>query len=311
MIGSLFNSVLSLFVFMAGGYLLVRVGIVRPEDAKPLSAIATYLFFPLIIINSFQTELTPEMRAGMVISVSAAILIHIILIIYTKLIRKPLHLTPLEEAAVIYSNAGTYSVVMVTQTMGSEWLAFSFFFIAVQTVMLWSHAKMLVCEEKKVDILRILKNPNMISVLIGLALMFLGIRLPGFVRNIMGMANGSIGPLGMILSGIILGGVDLKKMFFSKRIYLISALRLVLLPILLIATFRLIAVFVPVYLTRMQIVFVAILAAITPPAGTIVQQARLYDKDAGYATALSTVSTVLCLATMPVIMMFFEWMWSL
>ena len=46
--------------------------------------------------------------------------------------------------------------------------------------------------------------------------------------------GGMIGPISMLLTGMLIGGADLKKVFTRGHCYLIAALRLIALPALLI-----------------------------------------------------------------------------
>jgi len=50
---------------------------------------------------------------------------------------------------------------------------------------------------------------------------------------------------------------------------------------------------------------VTLLAAITPTASTIPQMAQLYDQDAAYASAINVMTTVVCVVTMPLMVMLY------
>ena len=44
----------------------------------------------------------------------------------------------------------------------------------------------------------------------------------------------------------------------------------------------------------------------TPTATSVTQMARLYDCEPEYATAINTVTTVMCLVTMPLMTLLYE-----
>ena len=48
----LFQKIAQLFVAMAMGWLLVKLGKARPEDSRHLSVVALYLINPCVIITS-------------------------------------------------------------------------------------------------------------------------------------------------------------------------------------------------------------------------------------------------------------------
>ena len=43
----------------------------------------------------------------------------------------------------------------------------------------------------------------------------------------------------------------------------------------------------------------------TPSATTVTQMAQLYDQDVSYATAINTITTLVCIATMPLMTMLY------
>jgi predicted permease len=43
----------------------------------------------------------------------------------------------------------------------------------------------------------------------------------------------------------------------------------------------------------------------TPSATTVTQMAQLYDREVSYATAINTVTTLVCLVTMPLLTMLY------
>ena len=47
------------------------------------------------------------------------------------------------------------------------------------------------------------------------------------------------------------------------------------------------------------------MATMTPAATTITQMAQLYDKEVSYATAINTITTIVCLVTMPLLTMLY------
>ena len=49
-----------------------------------------YLICPCTIISAFQIDSTPELRSGLLLAFAAAVIIHIGLLLFNLLIRKPL-----------------------------------------------------------------------------------------------------------------------------------------------------------------------------------------------------------------------------
>ena len=48
------EKIAQLFLILLMGYLVVRVGLLKPEDSRVLSVIMVYLVMPCMILNAFQ-----------------------------------------------------------------------------------------------------------------------------------------------------------------------------------------------------------------------------------------------------------------
>ena len=142
------KKILSLFLVMALGIVLVRCGIVRSQDSKVLSMISLYLVMPCVIISSFQVEYQPEILNGLLLALATSALLHLVLIVVVGFLGKVLKLDGVEETSLIYSNAGNLIIPIVTAILGKEWVIYTSAFLSVQLFLLWSHAKMKLCGER-------------------------------------------------------------------------------------------------------------------------------------------------------------------
>ena len=53
------------------------------------------------------------------------------------------------------------------------------------------------------------------------------------------------------------------------------------------------------------ILLISLLAVITPSATTITQMAQLYHQNAAYASSINVLTTLICIITMPLMVMFY------
>ena len=131
------KKILSLFLVMALGIVLVRCGIVRSQDSKVLSMISLYLVMP----SSFQVEYQPEILNGLLLALAASALLHLVLIVVVGFLGKVLKLDGVEETSLIYSNAGNLIIPIVTAILDKEWVIYTSAFLSVQLFLLWSSAE--------------------------------------------------------------------------------------------------------------------------------------------------------------------------
>lgn len=111
--------------------------------------------------------------------------------------------------------------------------------------------------------------------------------------------------MGMLLAGMAIAEVPLKKVFCTPRNYLPVALRLIVVPIIVLLLLRMFhasdwiadgkAILMTVYLS-----------AITPSCATVTSMAQLYNRDAAHSSALYVLSTLLSIMTMPLMIGLFD-----
>ena len=301
----LMEEIIKLFVIMFMGYAVVKAGLMKSSESKSVSVIMVYLVIPCVILNAFQVEYTPDVQKGLLLACAAAVAVHILFLLLTAILKKPLHLDVIERATIIYSNAGILVIPLVQELLGQEYVIYSSAYIAVQLILIWTHCKNMLCEEEKLEWKKVLLNVNIISIIAGVVLFIFRIQLPSGAQDVLNMMNNMIGPLGMLLAGMVIAEDPLKTVYTRKRIYLSAALRLFIYPVFVLGLMKVIQTFASIQDSK-QILLTVYLASITPACATVTSMAQLYDKDAAYSSSLYVLTTLLSIATMPVMVGLFE-----
>ena len=302
------EQIMAMFLTMAVGYAVVKIGLFRTEDSKVLSNMVVYICSPCIIVNSFQIELTKDKVEGLLIAIVVAAGVHAAMIILTKVLERPLHFNSIEKASIIYSNSGFLVIPLVASVLGQEWVFYTTAFIVVQTVLLWTHGRGLVSQEAQRDYKKIILNPNIIAMLIGGFLFATQIKFPVVIGSCVSSFGNMISPASMLVIGMVIGNVDLCWVFRQKRPYLISFIRLIAIPALATIAFVLIGR-IWLHKDAEYILMVVLLCTSAPVATMITQMAQIYDKDARYASVINVMSVIFCIATMPLMIMLSEFLY--
>ena len=219
-----------LFLIMGCGFLLVKLHLVRSEESRTLSVITLYLIMPCVIINAFQIDYSREIRDGFLLALLAAVLIHVILFLLCRLLGKFLKFSSVEKASLIYSNAGNLIIPLVTAVLGEEWVIYASAFLCVQTIVLWTHGQSLMKESRGINWKKILSNINLIAIAAGILLFFTQLPLPSVLTDTIDTLSSTIGPVSMLVLGMLLAEVHWKEVFTGKRIYLIVFLKMAYFP---------------------------------------------------------------------------------
>ena len=301
----LMEQITELFLMIFMGFLIVKTGLLKDDDSKVLSKIVLYLIIPCVIINAFQVDYTMDTVKGLLIALAASVMLQIILLIIISAFGKLLHLNEVEIASVYYSNSGNLIVPIVTFILGQEWVLYGCVFMSVQLVFLWTHCKKILSREPSYDWKKIILNINMISIFIGVILFFTRIRLPEIIGNTLSAVGSMIGPASMFVTGMFFAGMNLKQIFANKRVYFISFLRLIAVPLFSLILLK-ISHLASLSADGNQIMLIVFLAVITPSASTVTQMCQVYGNDSRYASAINVVTTLFSIITMPLMVMLFQ-----
>ena len=277
------------------------------EDSKVISKIVLYLVIPCVIINAFQVDYTSEKVKELLLVFAASVLLQVILLAAVWGAGKVLKLNEVEATSIYYSNSGNLIVPLVTFILGKEWVLYGCVFMSVQLVFLWTHGKNTISREGKWDWKKIVFNVNMISVFAGVVLFFTKIRLPEIVDQALSSVGSMIGPASMIVTGMLIAEMNLRNIFENVKVYFISFLRLVVIPVISLAILK-ISGLVNIHPDGKKLLLIVFLAVITPSASTITQMCQVYGNDSKYASAINVMTTLLSIITMPLMVLLYQTM---
>lgn len=301
----LMQQICQLFIMIFFGFLLVRRKLLSSDDSKVLSMIILYVASPCAIINSFMIEFTQDKLYGLLLSFLGAIIVHLIFIPLANILAKVTGFSPIEKATIIYSNSGNLIIPLVGAILGKEWVLYTSGYMVIQTILLWTHAKNLVCNERTYDFKKILGNINVLAIIAGICLFIFQIPLPSVIVGTMDTVGGLMGALAMIVIGMLIGQMNIKDIFVEKRTYLIALMRLIVFPLIIVFVFKFSGL-THVIEDANQILLITTLAACAPPAAMITQFAQLYNKHPGYASIMNVMSVIFSIVTMPLIIMIYQ-----
>ena len=294
------EKIAELFLIMMMGFVLVKAGLLKSSDSRIISVILVYLITPCMIIHSFQITATSEVISGLTFSFLTAFAVHILFIVFTEIFRKVTDLSVIEQLTLIYTNAGILVIPLVESLLGSEYVIYSSGFIAVQQILLWTHCRGKLCGDGSgIQWKKLILNINVLSMLAGGLLFALQIHLPELLGDTMETTGGMIGPMGMLLAGMLLADTSLRKVFARGKNYIPAVLRLLVFPALLLLLFKLTGISSMISDGK-NILLVVFLACATPACATVTSMAQLYGGDAQYSSVLYALTTVLSIVTMPV-----------
>lgn len=293
----LLKQIASLFLIAAAGFALVKCRLLGKEDSRVISVICIYLAVPCMIITSYQIELTESVRNGFLLAVAAGFVAQIVMLSSGVLLRL-LRLDEVSRGSVMYSNAGNLILPLVSAVLGPEWIIYSTAFMCIQQIFMWVHLNGMIGGQKKPEWKKIVTNINVLAIIVGIILMTFRIRLPSVVKTAMSSVGGLLGPMSMLLIGMLLAGADIKATVKNPQVWLITLLRLIVLPLVVLLVLKLttLAKLIP---DGKMVLYVTMLGVSAPAATMVTQFAQIHQNRPEYASAINVLTTLLCIVTMP------------
>ncbi|AGI35846.1 autotransporter [Mannheimia haemolytica USDA-ARS-USMARC-185] len=301
------DKILQLTLMVLLGYLIVKTKLLKSEHSYPISVIGLYIISPAMLITAFQVDYTTEILNGLYLAFLISVLLNGLLILLGWLLKRALKLDNIEQATAIYSNSGNLIIPIVASLFGNEWVIYSTAFIVVQNVLFWSHLRLLICGKGNVPFRKMIFNINIIAIVIGMMLFLLHIKLPATLANTLSTLGHMLGPLAMLVAGMLIAAIPFKEIITDKRIYLVAFLRLIFIPLILLAVIKL-GGFASWIENGKTVVMITFLATISPSVATATQMAVAYGQDAKKASAIYGVTTLLCVFTMPLIIWLYQFL---
>ena len=303
----LLEKILSMALMVLMGYGVVRLGGIGKGKTAPLSGLTLYIICPCMILSAFQIEMNVERLTGLLLALIAAVVLHVVFILMTRVIGDKLGLDGVERASLIYSNGGNLIVPLVSSLLGEEYVFYCCAFIAFQTVLVWVHLPRLLVKGYRPNLRKILLNPNILSIAAGLILFLSGIRFTGIIADTIDSVSGTIGPIAMLMIGMLMAEVDLKRVFTSWRSWVVTFGRLIVYPVVMIMVILVSGV------TRWmpgarEVLLVTMLATCAPIAVSISQMADIFGGDSVKASALNVMTVIFCIITMPLVIALYQFL---
>jgi predicted permease len=198
--------------------------------------------------------------------------------------------------AVGYGNMGYMALPLCQSMLGSEGVFYCSAGVVAFNIFSFTHGIWVMTRDKgktSFDFKKLFFNPGVISVLVGLPLFITGVDLPDVVDSAVGYVASLNTPLAMIFFGTYIANTDLKTMFKVKENYVVVLLKLIALPLIMLAVLRLCGI-TGVLLTA------CLISASVPSANNTVMFSAKYGNDTGVASKVVTLTSVLSVLTIPV-----------
>ena len=288
-----------LFIYMAVGFGCRKAGIFNDVARDKLTDFVVFVTLPCMIFESFNMAFSLESLKQGALALLIAVGMSCVALLLGKVLynRFPYEEKSILQYGTLVSNSGFAGLPVVSGAYGDEGLFLGSLFIIPTRILMWSAGISLFTRaDAKQAVKKVLLNPGIIAVEVGLVRMLFQIPLPHFVDTAVDNLGGCTSPMAMALVGAILVDVPLKTVFDLKSFYLV-AVRQFLLPGICLAALRLLHV-------DPLTIGVSVVITGMPIGSTTALLAQKYVADAKFASKCVFISTLTSLVTVPILTLF-------
>lgn len=288
---------ITLFIMMFAGYVSARAGLISPSFRRGLSSLVLSTAFPCCIVSSvLQSGGAPSsMLVALGVSVAFFALMIALAAVLVRIVPTPKEERNLDQLLLVFTNLAFMGIPIIQALYGVEGVAMLSMFLLVFNFLVFTYGVMLLDGSGDIN-LRQLVNPGVISALIALFFGLTGWRLPDPVESALASIGSINTPMAMMIIGASLAHSDIRAAFTNPRLYRVSFLRLIVMPLVFIG----LALVMPI--NRMLAGLCVIVAAM-PIAGNCSMLSDIYTPEDMTASHATIVSTLISGVTLPLLVL--------
>ena len=297
-------AVVTMICYAVPGFITVKAGLIKPTSISSFAVILMYVCQPCLTINSLiRADYSWDYFQQVLIFFAVSFLLQCIMLatFYFVFKKKGEHDVKFRIATVAtsFGNVGFMGVplleAMIPEEFKTQSLLLSVMFLIGLNILGWTVGSGIITRDKKhISFKKVLFNPAMIGLAIGLPIFFTGVTLPDVVVDFTSVLGRMATVLSMLIVGMRLATVKIKAMLSDPLIYGVIGIKQILMPMI----GAIIIWFLPLDLFVRQSM---IILAAAPVASIVLNFSELLGEGQESAADIVVVSTLLSLVTIPLI----------
>lgn len=298
---TVFFQMLALLLMIGAGYFISKKGMLDEHTNNQMSDLIVQVFNPLLVLASAANSVGQVAKETVILAGGIAIGMFAVFIIagmvLSPFFEKNRKQRKIFQLMFVFSNVGFIGIPVISSIFGTEYVVYVSEFMLVYTLVFYTYGIALMDGNLTIASARAMVNPGTLAGIAALAIIFFNIRLPEFFKTAITYLGNVTSPMALIAVGFALAGSQLRKIFGQPRLYVFSAVKLLLLPLLLLPVLNLV-----IADTQLRAVCLVMFGMPVGNMPLILGNQRGMDVSA--CSAAIILSTVLCVLTVPVLILF-------
>ncbi|MFZ7134613.1 MAG: AEC family transporter [Eubacteriales bacterium] len=294
---NVFQSILTLFIIGIVGYFARKKEILTESTINNLPKFLLEITLPCMIISSMQLPFSQEKLKDIKTILFISLGVYLASYLLSILVIRGLKVTDRGEEGVyqfmtIFSNVAFIGYPVLISIYSKEAIFYAAIYNLPFNFLVFTLGVFILQSDRKKLGLSSFINPGLISVIIGLILYFFSLKIPPIILDPVIMVGDLTTPLSMIFIGASISHVDFKKILLDWRLYFISVIRLLVIPILLFFILK-------GFIDDPLLIGIPVVISGMPVAANCAVMAKQYGEHADLASEGIFMTTTLSMVTIP------------
>jgi len=288
-------------ILIAIGFASGRVGIIDQSAREKMSDILIKILLPVSMIASSQQEFSINNAGGALEILVFAFIYYIIMfgsgIWILKLLGRDKRRMAIEILLVTFANTAFLGIPILSEIAGDVGVLYAVIFNCVFDLVYFSIGMYMLQEavhEQKSDfkITHLLRDPLTWVAIITIFLYIFPYRFPGIITESLDSLGSAMMPISMLIIGAQIAGMNYKELFVNRRAYILSFMKMLIIPMIVLIIMRLIG-------ANMEITATMVILSAMPSGSLNIIMAEKYRIEPELATATVMQTTLVMLFTLP------------
>lgn len=286
------------------GYVLNKTHVLDMRGEKIMGEILLKAVLPFMIISSSQTRFSFDELRGMGAVFAFATAYYAVTLAVSRICYRQTKANDDEHrimtTCTVFANTGFVGFPLMHALYGDRGLLLAAVFNLVYNAFFYTYGAHIISKKPRFRFSEIFSSTVSTASVAAILLFMLPWRMPSFVNSAISMVGDMSVPMAMMIMGSQLAAVDVRRLFLDWKPYLVSFIRLMLIPAVAI-----LAVWGLEHALPMQgdTAKVMVLMCALPCGSMNVLYAEKYDTAPDLSTRIVTMSTVLMMVTL----LFWTW----
>jgi hypothetical protein len=283
-------------MIIAIGFVAKKVNVIDKVFLRGLSAFMMNIALPFAFIASLDRSIPKSVLPELGTMALWSIAIHGASIGFATIAYKrfPEGKRKILAFITVFTNCAFMGLPVAQSVAGTKGVMFASIYNLMYGILVYTYGVSLFEEKSDPDKLKkVLLNPGIIAIFIGIVLWFLPFSLPSFMLESMGLMAKLQTPLAMFIVGANIATIRLDKILAGKALLTAIAVRLIIIPFMVYGVIR---------LTGSSGIAqkIALLMTAMPAGAQTVVIAEKMGGDSGFASEIVFATTILSIFTIPI-----------